>query len=73
MQKMSFSMHLSSEKYLQFYQGVAKDVIVKTDDGRTLKFPASRLQSFVTQDGITGKFEILFDDDNKIVSLNRIA
>ena len=66
-------MHLSVEKYLQFYQGTAKNVIVKTDDGRTLKFPASRLQGFVTKDGITGQFEILFDDNHKIVSLNRMA
>lgn len=72
MQKMTFSMHLSAEKYLQFYKGKAKDVIVKTEDGRTLKFPASRLQSFVGKDGITGRFEILFDDDFKIVSLQRV-
>ena len=70
---MTFSMHLSTEKYLQFYQGAAKNVIVKTDDGRTLKFPADRLQQFVTHDGISGRFEIKFDNNHKIVSLIRIA
>jgi len=70
---MTFSMSLSTEKYLQFYQGTAKNVIVETDDGRTLKFPADRLQQFVARDGVCGRFEILFDDEHKILSLNRIV
>jgi len=72
MQKMTFSMHLSADKYLSYYQGSAKDVIVKTDDGRSLKFPANRLQQFVTKEGVSGRFEIVFDDSHKIVSLNRL-
>ena len=66
-------MHLSTEKYLKFYQGAAKDVIVKAEDGRSLRFPASNLQKFVTRDGISGRFEILFDENHKILSLNRIS
>ena len=72
MQKMTFSMHLSAEKYLSYYQGSAKNVIVKAEDGRSLKFPANRLQEFVTKDGVTGRFEIVFDDGNKIVSMRRL-
>ena len=66
-------MSLSAEKYLQYYQGSAKNVIVTTEDGRTLKFPANRLQSFVTQGGVSGRFEIIFDDNHKIISLIRLA
>jgi hypothetical protein len=73
MDKMTFSMHLSAEKYLLYYQGTAKDVIVKSEDGRTLKFPANRLQKFVTRDGIAGRFEIIFDNNHKIVSLKRLS
>ena len=65
-------MHLSAEKYLQYYQGSAKNVVVKTEDGRSLKFPANRLQAFVTREGISGRFEIVFDDLFKIVSLRRL-
>ena len=72
MQKMTFSMHLSAEKYLSYYQGSAKNVIVKAEDGRSLKFPASRLQQFVTKDGVEGRFEIVFDDGNRIVSMRRL-
>ena len=69
---MTFTLHLSAEKYLQFYQGSAKYVVVKTDDGRTLRFPANNLQQFVSKDGINGHFEIVFSDENKIVSFRRL-
>ena len=72
MRKMTFTLHLSAEKYLQFYQGSAKFVVVKTDDGRTLRFPANNLQQFVTKDGINGRFEMLFNNENKIVSFRRL-
>ena len=73
MKRMTFSMKLSAEKYLRYYQGSASAVIVQADDGRTLKFPINAIQKFVTRDGIEGRFEIIFDDNNKMQSLNRLA
>ena len=70
---MTFSMNLSAEKYQRYYQGSAKAVIVQADDGRTLQFPINAVQQFVTRDGIQGRFEIIFDDDNKMQQLNRLA
>ena len=73
MQRMTFSMNLSAEKYQRYYQGSAKAVIVQSDDGRTLSFPINAIQKFITHDGIQGRFEIIFDDDNKLQSLNRLS
>ena len=73
MKRMTFSMSLSAEKYLRYYEGSAKAVIVKADDGRTLKFPINAIQKFVTRDGIHGRFEIIFDDNNKMQGLNRLG
>jgi len=73
MKRMTFSMNLSAEKYLRYYQGSAKAVIVQADDGRTLKFPINAIQKFVTRDGVQGRFEIIFDDNNKMQSLNRLV
>ena len=73
MKRMIFSMNLSAEKYLRYYQGSAKAVIVQADDGRTLKFPINAIQKFVTRDGVQGRFEIIFDDNNKMQSLNRLV
>jgi len=69
---MTFSLQISAEKYLQYYQGSAKFVLVTTEDGRSLRFPASNLQQFITKDGINGRFEIVFSDENKIVAFRRL-
>jgi len=70
---MTFTLSLSAEKYRSYYEGIASAVVVTADDGRSIKFPASALQKFVTHDGVAGRFEILFDDNNKMVGINRIG
>lgn len=72
MKKMTFSMRLPSEKYQRYYEGAAKAVVVTSEDGRTLRFPASALQKFVTHEGIAGRFEIVFDENNKLVGVKRL-
>jgi hypothetical protein len=71
MQRFSFGLDISAEKYLRYYQGNAKSVVVVTDDGLTLKFPANNLQKYVTRDGIHGRFEIDVDEDHKIVAFRK--
>jgi len=72
MQIMRFSLSISAEKYQLYYQGTARFVRVQTEDGRSLKFPASELTKFVTHDGIQGRFEIKFNNQHKLVSLTKI-
>ena len=72
MQKMRFSLAISAEQYQSYYKGAAKFVRVQAEDGRTLKFPASELQKFVSHEGIQGRFEISFDGQHKLIGLNRL-
>lgn len=72
MQTMRFSLDISSERYLAYYQGSAKFVWVVSEDGRSLKFPAALLQKFVTHAGVQGRFEISFNAQNKLVGMRRI-
>ena len=69
---MKFFLDISAAQYQSYYQGSAKFVHVRSDDGRTLQFPASELQKFVTHGGVQGRFEIEFDDRLKLVGINRI-
>ena len=73
MQKMRFSLDISAPKYQSYYMGAAKFVKVRSDDGRTLRFPASALQKFVNHSGIQGRFEIVFNDQCKLVSISRVG
>ena len=72
MKKYYFSMALSYERYLPFYQGVVKKIQVKDSANRTIELPAEHFRSFVTRDGIHGDFELCTDNVGKFISLQRI-
>lgn len=67
-----FSLQLSYDQYLHVYQGSAKNVSVLSEDGRRITFPARNIQSFLTQEGIAGYFEMELAADNKFVSIKKI-
>ena len=73
MQKMRFTLDISPEKFQRYYEGSARFVHVLTDDGRTLGFPLTAIQKYVTHTGIQGYFEIVFDDQFKLVELKKIS
>lgn len=68
-----FRLNLSAEQMRSYYEGVARQVIVRASDGRRVQFPAQWLRCFVTQDGVRGLFEMRFGDDHKLIDLRRIG
>lgn len=72
MQKVYFSLDISAEQYLAFYRGQAKFVQVVADNGQLVRFPAEILRDFVSRDGVSGKFVLEFDEQNKYRKLQRI-
>lgn len=73
MQDVIFSIHLSPEKYLHYYKGSAKNIIVTAEDGRRIQFPASALQPFIKADGIHGRFRLIFDYQHKFQKLEQLS
>ncbi len=71
-QKTRFSLTISAEQYLAYYQRRVNNVSVVAFDGRRIQFPAKLLQKFVTHDGIQGVFEIEFDDQHKLVEMRQL-
>jgi hypothetical protein len=67
-----FSLILSYAQYLKVYQGSAKNVSVIADDGRTVVFPAGRIQPFLTKEGINGYFEMELTPENKFVGIKKL-
>jgi hypothetical protein len=72
MRTIRFTLAISSEDYLRFYQGNARSVAACADDGRRIKFPAEHLRPFVMHDGVRGRFELMFDANNKFIALRKI-
>ncbi|WP_305041042.1 DUF2835 domain-containing protein [Geoalkalibacter sp.] len=68
-----FRLHIPAEEYLRYYQGTAAFVQVRSEDGRRIRLPAANLRTFVTREGITGRFRLRFDDRQKILSLEKVS
>ncbi len=72
MSELNFVLHITPDQYLAYYNGAAKNIVVKTEDGLSLKFPANAMQKFITREGIHGRFKISFDQHNKLIGVSRI-
>ena len=62
---------ISKDVLLSYYEGAAQAVVVKSEDGRSIQFPANILRPFVTNNGVHGIFEIEFDENNKFIAIQR--
>jgi glucose-6-phosphate isomerase len=72
MNRISFSINISSEEYLKSYQHHQAVVFVMSDDGRRVKFPANLLKRFIMHNGIQGRFSIEFDAAGKCLGVERL-
>ena len=63
---------ISPDEWIKLYQGVATDVHTTARDGRSVRFPARILSRFYLRDGIRGSFRIVFNDQGKFDSIERL-
>jgi len=72
MQKITIDLTISADEWLKVYKGTARTVSATSLDGRTMQFPASILQKYVTHFGISGRFDIYFNDAGKFSSITKV-
>jgi len=70
--RIKFKIAIDADKYLSYYRGSAQNIVVRTEDNKSLKFPASAIKKFLTHDGVFGLFEIQFDENNKLINIIQI-
>jgi hypothetical protein len=73
MTEFEFTLHLSAEEYLQYYEGVATSIQVRSHCGKTIQFSADKMREFVLQDGVHGTFIMQLDNKNKFLSIKKIS
>ncbi|MGD2119739.1 MAG: DUF2835 family protein [Chromatiales bacterium] len=71
--KIRLRIDVDPEQYLEFYEGRKKHVYSIAENGQSVIFPANRLKPFVTREGIHGRFEISFDENNRFVDIVRLS
>lgn len=67
-----FRLAIPADDYLAYYQGSAQEVVVRSDDDRIVRFPASAIRKFVTHDGVFGHFEVTFDEKNRLIEIRPV-
>lgn len=72
MHSIDLRLAIPAEEYQRLYQGAVRDVLARSADGRRVRFPAAILRPYVTHSGIQGCFRILFDEDNRFRSIEKI-
>lgn len=65
MKSITIAINISQEQYLSWYQGTVSQVQALDEAGKTIRFPAKILQPYVSHDGVQGRFQISFDQENR--------
>lgn len=71
--RLYFSLDISREEYLRYYSGQASVVQVRSHNGLLINFPANAMKPWITHQGVTGNFTIVFDENNKLVELKKLS
>jgi hypothetical protein len=69
----TFSLEIPAHQMARYYQGSASDVQVRADNGQRLKFAARHLRSFLTPQGVYGRFELQTDENQRFLSLKKLS
>jgi hypothetical protein len=73
MKRFEFRIDITAQKYLNYYRGSIRQVVVQCTTGDTVQFPASLLTQFITDSGIHGQFVLTCDDNNRGSELRRLS
>jgi hypothetical protein len=73
MNEVRFRISISAEEFLLYYKGSAEAVRVTLYNGRVIQFPAGALVPYLDAKGVHGSFRVLYDNNNKLIRVERIA
>jgi len=73
MQRIRFRIDLPAEHFYRYYQGAAQTVQVEARDGRRIQLPAINLRPFLSSEGVYGNFELIIDNNNKLLKIRKIS
>ena len=72
MYEFRFTLNVPAKKINELYQDGMRQVIVRSHNGKRIQLPAHELRRFITDSGLVGSFRVVFDENNKLIRLERI-
>jgi len=70
--KYYFSVNMTYDEFLPFYQGKVNNVVVTSTVGKRIQFPAMHIKKFLLSNGIRGHF-CMHTKNNKFVAIEKIS
>ena len=68
-----FSVSLSYASCEDLYRQQIKFLLVTSAQGLRIRLPKQNMQRFITPLGLQGQFELIVDQNNKIISIKRVS
>ena len=68
-----FNLNISYLECRVFYTGQLSNVLLIAENGKTVQVPTHNLRRFVTSTGLKGRYRLLVNHANKIVSFEQIC
>ena len=72
MNRHRFTISISAEEWLSFYERSINNVIVRSFQGVRISIPVRNFIPHVTYSGVKGTFEITFSEQNRILNMKKI-
>lgn len=72
MQTFVFDLYITADEWLEYYRGVARNVVARARDGRRVQFSAKHLQRYVTRTGVRGTFRMVIDGNHDLVVFEQV-
>lgn len=72
MRKLRFRLAISRAQLLQYYQGRTAALSVMTEQGVRLQVALHHFRTFVSHDGLNGRFEIELTSDHQLRQISRL-
>ena len=73
MQTFYFTLSLKYELCEQLYIPGINSVVMKAENGKRIQLPVRNLRPHVSPIGIKGRFRLMIDENNKIMSFEKIT
>ena len=68
-----FTVAIPTKRWLLYYSGDIRTLIVATTTGLTLSIPAFRLRPYTSSAGLHGSFKLILNAQNGFVSLEKLS
>lgn len=63
---------LVAYKFEEMYKGRVRNLLVSSRDGRRIQLPLTIFRPFLTHQGVFGAFMVKFDENNKLLDIQKI-